>query len=91
MSNWEHDLDNDWDYGRQTDYANMSGDRINACRVFDGEVMKLNMNIAIAKNNDDVELVQKLRFVRQYLKWRIDRMVAKGYDTTGIDDGFLDL
>lgn len=53
-------------------FSNMSSDRIMACRVFDGEIRKI--EDMIARGDHDAEFLQT---VANYLSYRIQDMEAK--------------
>jgi len=54
------------------DYAKMSSDRMTACRVFSGEIMRIRTRIA--EGDDDAEFLNQ---VINYLEMRIDSMKEK--------------
>lgn len=54
------------------DYERMSSDRMIACRVFSGEVMRIRTKIA--EGDDDAEFLNQ---VINYLEMRIDSMKSK--------------
>ena len=54
------------------DYSKMSSDRMIACRVFSGEVMRIRTKIA--EGNDDAQFLNQ---VINYLEMRIDSMKSK--------------
>ena len=54
------------------DYERMSSDRMIACRVFSGEVMRIRTKIA--EGDDDAEFLNQ---VINYLEMRIDSMKLK--------------
>jgi len=53
-------------------FSNMSSDRIMACRVFDGEIRKI--EDMIARGDHDAEFLQT---VANYLSYRIQDMETK--------------
>jgi len=56
------------------DYANMSSDRMIACRVFAGEAMRIRTKII--EGNHDAEFLNQ---VIRYLEMRIDEMKNREY------------
>ena len=54
------------------DYQNMSSDRMAACRVFSGEILRI--RTMIIEGNDDSEFLNQ---VINYLEMRIDSMKKK--------------
>lgn len=54
------------------DYQNMSSDRMAACRVFSGEIMRIRTKIA--EGDHDAEFLNQ---VINYLEMRIDSMKKK--------------
>lgn len=57
-------------------FSNMSSDRIMACRVFDGEIRKI--EDMIARGDHDSEF---LKMVATYLSYRIQDMETKCHGT----------
>ena len=56
------------------DYIDMSSDRMIACRVFSGEIMRIRTKIIVG--NHDAEFLCQ---VINYLEMRIDEMKRKEY------------
>ena len=56
------------------DYVDMSSDRMIACRVFSGEIMRIRTKIIVG--NHDAELLNQ---VINYIEMRIDEMKRKEY------------
>ena len=56
------------------DYVDMSSDRMIACRVFSGEIMRIRTKIIVGSH--DAELLNQ---VINYLEMRIDEMKRKEY------------
>ena len=56
------------------DYVDMSSDRMIACRVFSGEIMRIRTKIIVG--NHDAELLNQ---VINYLEMRIDEIKMKEY------------
>jgi hypothetical protein len=54
------------------DYQNMSSDRMAACRVFSGEILRI--RTMIAEGDQDAEFLNQ---VINYLEMRIDSMKSK--------------
>ena len=54
------------------DYQNMSSDRMAACRVFSGEILRI--RTMITQGDDDAEFLNQ---VINYLEMRIDSMKKK--------------
>lgn len=56
--------------------ANMSGDRMTAVRVFEGELERMKM---IRTTFEGVEYTSEEKTVRRYLQERINEMTTKGH------------
>jgi len=56
--------------------ANMSGDRMAAVRVFEGELERMKM---LRRYHKDEPYTAEEKVVRRYLQERINSMTAKGY------------
>lgn len=56
--------------------ANMSGDRMTAVRVFEGELERMKV---LSTYPESIPYTQEQKLIRRYLQQRINEMTSKGH------------